>query len=206
MGNRSDTFDRADSATTMGSPSDGGSAWVPGTASFWGITSNTAYKATSSSSYEATWLEASSSVVTVQVTLPNIGGTTNDGPVVRAADNSNFIMGQVLSTTQMLLYKRVAGSFTQIGSTYTGTMTSGDVFKLTVNSSNNITFQQNGVTRVTGTDSAGSSNTKHGIFDRVGGSTSLNFEDFSITDNAAASVSQKLIFFSQQAVNRSATY
>lgn len=178
MANRSDNFNRADSTTALGTPSDGGSDWVAASGT-WGITSNKSYKVGSGSTFEAAYLEASTSSADVQATNTGLGST---GLCCRLSNNSNFIFGQVISGTAYI-WKRVAGTFTQIGSTYTGTIVAGDVWKLTCDASNNLKLYQNGVQRVSGTDAAGSTNTKHGFCDFSGGS-SVNWDNFSITDTA----------------------
>ena len=176
MANRSDDFNRANGS--LGTPSDGGSAWVLH-AGTWGVASNECQKSANDTTFEIATLEASSTQVEVQATLVV---QANDGLVVRAADNNNFIMGQVTSGT-LAIYKRVAGTFTQIGTNYSGTTSNGDVYKLTVDASNLISFYQNGTLRKSGTDSAGSSNTKHGLMMR---GISSRWDNFSITDTAGA--------------------
>jgi signal transduction histidine kinase len=62
------------------------------------------------------------------------------------------------------LWRYVASAFNAIGtSPYNGAVTVGDVIKLRMDSSNNLTVYQNGVSRVTGIDSTYASNTKHGM-------------------------------------------
>src|SRR4051812_42221595 len=62
---RSDTFTRADSASSLGTPSDGGSAWA--TSDTWGISTNRAYNAGADAQSTAV-LESSKSDVLVQAT------------------------------------------------------------------------------------------------------------------------------------------
>lgn len=201
MSDRSDDFNRADNASSLGTPSDGGSAWVSA-AGVWGISSNRGCNVDGDTERNV-YLESSSSNVEVQVTLTTL--TSDAGVNARLADSNNMLLGLMTHGTGIRLFKRVGGSYTQLGSTYGGSMASGDVIKLRVDSSNSITLYQNGVSRVgPATDSAGSTNTKHGL--RTWSDSSSRFDTFSITDIVAGAVSQKLIFFSRQAVNRSASF
>jgi hypothetical protein len=181
MTNRTDDFNRADSSSALGTPSDAGSAWVA-LAGTWGIVSNAAYKVANAATYEAATLESSVSDVDVEVTLTQIGAAAAGGLVARATDNSNYIMTQHdAGGGNIYLFKRVAGSFTQLGSTYSGGIIPGDVLKLTCNGSS-LTVYKNGVSIITATDSAGSTNTKHGLFSHTAGTTdSPRFDTFSIT-------------------------
>jgi hypothetical protein len=178
--NRTDNFNRADSAVSLGTPSDSGSAWVVPTASF-GISSNQGYKANTASTHEVAYLESSVADVDVEVTLTAIGASAAGGVCARFADDSNYLHAQCgTGGTPVYLFKRVAGSFTQLGSTYGGTLVANDVMKLTCNGSS-LTVYINGVSRITATDSAGSTNTKHGLYAYSANTDSPLFDTFSIT-------------------------
>lgn len=196
--NRSDNFNRADSSTSIGSPSDGGGAYTISPSSTWGIASNKAYKIAIDITHDIAYLEASSAIVDVQAT---VGTADVMGLIARVADNSNYILVQITATL-LGLYKKVAGTFTQIGTNYTGSFSANDVIKLTINGANLISGYQNGTLRKSGTDAAGSANTKHGIYIY---NVLSRWDDLTITDTTAAS-RPALIFFSRQAVNRAATY
>ena len=196
MGNRSDDFNRFDSAAAMGTPSDGGSAWAAQGGSVWGISTNRGYKPNTANAWEVATLEASTTSVDVQVTVETY--QLGAGVVARCADNSNYLMVHEWDAPYgFRVFKVVAGSFTQLGSTYGSTSASGDVVKLTVDGSNNIKAYLNGTLRVdAGSDAAGSSNTKHGLVSHMGGLTTF-FDTFSITDTAgaaAASFSRRSAF------------
>lgn len=169
---RSDTFNRADNGTTMGTPSDGGSAWyeVPPD---WGIVSNQAYTFLAAGNAIAI-LEASESNVQVQVTL---SGTQGGAGIVFRAFGENDFMVATISSVGGSIYKVVGGTYTSLGSN-TWTAVAGDVWKVTVDSSNNITLYQNGVSRISLNDATHATNTKHGL--RSDNTTSLRFDDFSI--------------------------
>lgn len=176
---RTDNFNRADGA--IGTPSDGGSAWSVQNGA-WNVLSNTAYE-TLTTTFAIAVLESSVSNVEVEVTLSAVG----PGPalVARFADTSNYILASYdQPTTAVYLWKNVAGSFTQFGSS-TITLSANDVLKLRVDSSNLITLYVNGVSKVSVTDSAGSTNTKHGIYAYQDDTS--RFENFSITEIVAGS-------------------
>ena len=173
---RTDNFTRANSTTTLGTPSDGGSAWVAQTGT-WGINSNAGYCVTVTPNATAV-LETSLSNVAVSITISTRG--TFSGPVARAADANNFLMG-VAEPGQLSMYKRVGGTFTQLSGSYFGAVADGDVLILRVNSSNLIEFVQNGVVRVSATDSAGSGNTLCGWY--ASNDTTVRFDDLSVVAN-----------------------
>jgi hypothetical protein len=171
---RSDNFNRADTTSAIGTPSDAGSAWVQQSGT-WGISSNQAYE--SASTVQASCvLEANAANVSVQATIATLSAAV--GIVARAADDNNYLVATIVPT-QAILYKRVAGSFIQLGATFVGAFSNGDVIKLVVDSGNNITVYQNGVSIITATDSAGSTNTKHGL--RANADLTSRFDNFSIT-------------------------
>lgn len=169
---RSDTFNRADNGTTMGTPSDGGSAWYEAPLD-WGIVSNQAYTFIEAGNAIAV-LDASESNVQVQVTL---SGTQGGGGIVfRAVDENDFMLATINSVGGSI-YKVVGGTYTSLGSN-TWTAVAGDVWKVTVDSSNNITLYQSGVSRIALNDATHATNTKHGIM--AHNTTTLFFDDFSI--------------------------
>lgn len=190
MSNRADTFDRADGA--IGTPSDGGSAWVV-IAGAWNVISNRAGMS-NLTSLACAVLESSVSNVEVQATIPVLGSTPR--LVARLADANNFLLAYTNAGTTMQIYKRVAGTLTQLGSTYSGTVSAGDVLKFRVNG-NDLIFYQNGVARVTTSDGAGASNTQHGIGSHQ--DTTCRFDDFSITEVVAAATGNPYYYYRQLA-------
>lgn len=193
MANRSDDFNRANS-TSLGTPSDGGSAWA-GSSSTYGTTSNQAYLSGSAGWNTAVWLEASSATGEAQITFIS-GTSTNCGVLARVVDAQNFILGQFTSTN-LFIFKRVAGTFTQIGSTYSGGAAANDVFKITA-SGNSLALLQNGNTRVSGTDAAHNTATKWGFVENNG--NTIRYDDFSFTDTAVASKSLPAIRAFQRSI------
>jgi len=175
---RQDNFNRADSAVTIQSPSDGGSNYIINSGT-WGISGNQGYLAVAGTQRTAV-LETSQTNIATEVTIAV--GSGDVGVVVRGLDDDNYIVGTYNKAGgQMQIYRRVAGAFTQIGSTYNGTLNDGDVIKLSVDSGNNLVLSQNGVSRVTGNSAAGSTNTKGGI--RSSNDTTTRFENLVIYQN-----------------------
>lgn len=197
MANRSDDFNRADSSSSLGSPSDGGSAWVASVGT-WGISSNRGYESSGAVQQNLAYLEASSAVVDVEVTIPVVGSDL--GLIVRFADSSNYILFAWTSGTGFRLFKVVGGSFTQLGTTDGGMLANGDVMKITVSSGNAFNCYKNGaeLTNLAATDSAGSGNTKHGL--RAYSDTTSRFDTFSITDNGAAAFDAALVSRAQASI------
>lgn len=172
--NRSDDFNRADNASTMGTPSDAGSDWTY-PAGTWGIFSNIGYNAGADNPGVAA-LEASAADATVGATLTVFNMSA--GLAFRIGDVNNFWFLRGHSGSGYQLWKRVAGSYTQIGSNV-GTPANGDVLEVTC-SGNSITAKVNSSTTHNTTDSALAANTQHGIMSFTDNMT--RFEDFSITD------------------------
>src|SRR5689334_12682212 len=109
MSNRSDDFNRADNASTLGTPSDAGSAWsaLEGT---WGISSNQAYNPTADGQGTAA-LESSIADAQVQATLATSGGS---GLIGRATDGNNYILFARADASNVKIYSRVSSSFNEL--------------------------------------------------------------------------------------------
>ena len=175
MANRSDNFNRSYSATTLGTPSDGGAAWSA-ISGVWGVSENKAYLANGASLAVAV-LESSATDVDVQLTVSNLSGGQDIGVIARASDDNNYILG-VVGGDVWRIYKKVSGGYTSLGSA-SGTPANGDVVVLSV-SGTSVALKINGETKVTGTVSELAANTKHGIYSNS--YTPNSFDDFSITD------------------------
>jgi len=175
---RSDSFDRADSPSAIGSPSDGGGAYtVYTTATSFGIETNRAKATTGAIDIAA--LDASVSEGVAKVTAAVRGG--NFRIVGRLSDNNNYIVGVIYNSgANGIMYKDVAGTFTQIGSTATGlSVTDGDSISLDIDASDNILFKVNTTTIISTTSTAGGTNTLWGF--GTSGDTTTRFDDFSFT-------------------------
>jgi hypothetical protein len=182
VSNRTDNFDRADTTNNIGTPSDAGSAWTQSQGT-WGIASNAGYESSAAGAQNIAQLEASLADVDVQVTLSNVSAGADAGPVARFADTSNYLLWiYTIGSSGLRMFKVVAGSFTQLGSTASYTAANGDVLKFTVNGST-LNGYVNGALKVgPQTESAGSTNTKHGL--RSFNDSASRFDDFSIVDNS----------------------
>jgi chitodextrinase len=92
----------------------------------------------------------------VTVTSTALSGTQYIGPVVRAQNGGqNLYAGRYewnKGSPQLTLYKRVSGTWTQLGTSYSsGTLAAGTQLTLTV-IGNTLAFSQNGTPRVTASD------------------------------------------------------
>lgn len=172
---RSDTFDRADNATSMGTPSDGGSAWViSGTT--WGIISNTGYNSGGSTSVTGVshaTLETNKTDCTQRCTynFGSPGAVSSIGFIFRYVDDNNHYIFRTGKTAGNLLYyslfKVVGGTSTQIVGTTTtgmGSWTNGVDYTFTVKLVGSTFSLYNGSTFITSiTDTALTVGTKVGI-------------------------------------------
>lgn len=201
MTDRTDNFNRADSTTSLGTPSDSGSAWLVAGGT-WGIASNQGYRV-DIGSYAFAYLETSVAEGDVQVTLA-VCDNPYDGPLCRFTDDQNWV--GVLAgdaSNEIYLYKRIAGTYTQLGSTYAGAVAAGDILKLSF-SSTAYTVYQNTVSRITATDSSHNTITKHGILSNTGTAGGGRFDTFSFVGAAAAGSLPRPVFV-RQSVTRAAT-
>ncbi|HOU64638.1 MAG TPA: hypothetical protein PK861_01220 [Thermomonas sp.] len=107
---------------------------------------------------------------------------------IRLTDANNFI-GFRHDGTSWQVYKRVAGTFTQLGSDYTAALAGGEVCRLTGNG-NTITFTINGTQRCLGTgvtETAHNTVVAQGVVTRTPGSSPW-IDDFTAAPNTAAPV------------------
>ena len=116
--NRSDTFTRADSAVSLGTPSDGGSAWSS-RAGTQGISSNAAYQVagTQLDSVTSTIVGATSTLTcsangTAKVDLTRDGGNNGAGGIIfRRTGPGDFFLA-IQNGNTVSIYKVVGGSAT----------------------------------------------------------------------------------------------
>ncbi len=174
MPNRSDTFDRA-SPSTLGTPSDGGSAWeqLSGTG---GVSAN---QATMLSGATATAvLESGLANVTVQYRAANPSGSS-PAAVVRATDAGNYLRVYFLPGFRGHVYKREGGAEVQLAAGNTGPVAAGDICTVEC-VGNRVTSKVNGVVMATATTGFNAAATKHGLATQTNDTTS-KFDDFSIS-------------------------
>ncbi len=175
-----DNFNRANTAFAIGTPSSGGKQWRSLLGN-WGIVSNTGYQSAGSGNCKVVVDSGVAKNLTITVTSATAGAS--GGIVLRAVDVDNFIVCQFRSAGTMYMFKCVAGSFTELGTHYTGAVSDGDVFAVAVDGSNNIVFSQNGVSRVTATDATNATATKHGLWSNADAGDATRFDDFSIASS-----------------------
>lgn len=177
MGDRSDNFNRSDSASDPNSPSDGGANWTVGSGT-WGISTNRLYTVGTSGSVSLIWTETSAANVDAEATLLN--SVQIGGPIVRAADTNNYILA-FITGSNMRLFKVVGGGPVQLGSTYGTAPSVGDVIRLVADDDDLISFYQNDVLRVSATDAALNTNTLCG-FRGTESTGKMMWDDWSVTD------------------------
>jgi len=161
-----DSFNRADSTTTMGN-ADTGQTWVPNSGT-WGISSNKARLVTGTSQ-ATTVLDSGLSDCTIEVTLSTF---EYSGLCFRSTDDNNHFL-----TNAGSLSRREGGTFTKINDFSQG-FASGDTIKVVLSSSS-ITVYRNGSSVLSATSSFNQSETFHGL--RTNAGTNARFDDFSIT-------------------------
>lgn len=188
MSNRSDDFNRANNASAIGNPSDGGGAYSlygdSGVA--WQIFNNAAFAGTIGNVGIAV-LETSATDGTLICTKNKSGSGGTGGAywsmALRFDGTSQMVMVNC-STTTINAYTWNGSALTEIGSGTSYTGADNDVFKVTI-SGNNYEVFQNNVSRKTFTTSHCSTSTKHGIGTIFVGA-SVSWDDLSWTDAAAA--------------------
>lgn len=159
-----DSFDRANSNTTMGN-TDTGETWTPNLGT-WGITANRAYSVPSTSQ-ATTVIDSGVSDCTIEVTMSVAGDA---GLCFRATDNDNVF---VMNSSN--LFRRQAGGFTNLGAY--GSLVNGDVLRVTLSGSSIEVFV-NGVSSLSIADSFNLTATSHGLRSNGPGP---EFENFSVT-------------------------
>lgn len=180
MTSRSDNYNRAD-ASSLGTPSGGGSAWVTPQGDLFSIVSNQA--AGGGATRAINYLECDTADGTLTVTKATHAASSYGGLIFRLVDNDNYWFFRTQPSNYGLA-KIVAGAETGVG-TPAGTPTSGDVLSVEL-SDDSIICKVNGSSIITATDSTHKTATKHG---KVAYSdTTSRFEDWSWADAASAPV------------------
>lgn len=171
-----DDFNRANSTTTLGTATTGQS-WVA-LAGTWGIETNKGYRVSTVDSDQAAILTGQTDA-TITATITWSSFTAGEVSVLaRGADASNHYLA-LLSTSTVDLYKRVAGTYTLLGTSGAVTWATGDTIGLRV-SGTSIKGYRNGAEVVSTTDSSLTSGTYAGF--RAGGTTNtMRYDDLSIT-------------------------
>lgn len=171
----SDSFDRADSNTTMGSTDGAGSSdpktWVPRASTTWGIISNRAYCVTSITSGSCT-VNIGIADIDMLVTMATFSAGT--GLIFRRSGISDF-WHLARSGSALVLTKFQGGVSTTIFST--GTAANGDRLRVRA-LGNDISCFKNGVLLGATSDSFNASVGVHGLF--ASSVTTSRWDDFVI--------------------------
>lgn len=183
MATRTDNFNRADSSSSIGSPSDGGSGYV-GSNGTGGIFSNQAYFPTSPSSYNSRVLDCGSADADTQVTVSTTASFNYFLLPLRYTDDNNFDM-LFCEGTDCQFYKRISGTDTALGSAVSHTFANGDVVKASL-SGTTYKIYINGSLASTQTLSSANNGTMFGI--GTFGNVNILFDDLSITVASGGSV------------------
>ena len=182
MADRTDTFNRSDSTSGMGTPSDGGSAWVEyGASDTWGVLSSKAYVVSNGGAAQAlAALESSLSDVEVQLTCSTLDTSANV-IILRLSNSSNYLHYQWDSSSGFRLFRVSGGGFTQIGSS-AGSMSNGDTLKVSA-VGDQINCYHNGALVIGPiTSSHNQTETKHGLGCYNNAPLDGRWDDFSIID------------------------
>lgn len=169
----SDTFDRADSSSSMGT-ADTGQVWVA-LQHTWGIDTNRAYD-TSASSDGTCYVESSNADCTIQVTLTTFGSKA--GFTFRVQDlNNHYIIRMQSGTNDVVCFRRQGGTYNAQGNNSITAPANNDVIKMVLRGSLGL-FYQNGVLKLAFSNSTFSTETKHGLHTLSDGTS--RFDDFTV--------------------------
>lgn len=172
----SDSFDRADSGTSMGT-ADTGQVWTP-LAGTWGIDTNRGYSVGSDPADRQVVVESGVSDPTVAVDVPVLDSGGGTGLLFRGVDANNYWIF-TSEGTRWALYKRVTGTHTLVGS-FTETPTIGR-WEVACSGSS-ITCKIDSVTKVTATDTTHQTATRHGLrIFRQSATSSSRFDNFTVS-------------------------
>lgn len=139
-----DTFTHADSATSMGTATSG-QAWQ--TDGVYGISGNQGYHVSGFAA--AAWIMGATPATFAEVDIVYPSTSTTESLITRLVDANNYLHA-IITDTQILLYKKDSGSYTQLGSAVSATHTSGTTYRLRVAiSGSTVTVYQDGVSKIT---------------------------------------------------------
>lgn len=174
----SDTFTRADSATSLGS-AETGQVWTA-LAGTWGISAGRAYCAAvegGGTNRSAVAVDSGASDGTVGVTLAVVASESR--VLFRASDVQNGFIVQA-ATDRYILYRREAAVYTALG-TYLAAPASGDRVEVVL-SGNSIRVRINGVERIAVTSTFNLTATRHGLgMGDGGGAATARFDNFRVS-------------------------
>ena len=140
-----------------------GQAWATLGSAVWGINGNQAYLVSPTSANEYAAIDGGVYNGTVQATIAAYDGSFTQSLLFRCSDSSNLWTFSLNGTgTLLFLFKCVAGTYVQVGSSVSLTCANGDVWKVVL-SGNNISLYQNNVLIISATDSFNATATKSGL-------------------------------------------
>lgn len=146
----------------------------------WEISNNAARKTAASAAHQTTSIDAGQSdgIVSITVSRTGNGETSRAGLAFRVVDNDNF-WGVWVNGTNLQMFKREGGTFTQVGATVSIT-NAQDTWRLTATLNGNsisvlCELEGGGSHTLTATDDAHATATRHGLW--AFGTTHL-FEEF----------------------------
>ena len=189
MTDRVDDYGSATGALAGRVPSGGGSAWE--SSSVIVLLGGLAKPDYGNYSPDLACLETSVAAGSAKVKIVTVGNSS--GPSIRCSNTSNGFTAYV-AAGGIVLYKIVAGSPTQIGPTYSGTVSNNDDIEVTVDALNAFRIYQNGTLRLGPiTDSFNSTATKAGIgFYSSSASARLKYFSFTGAGGGATQVTSDL--------------
>ena len=129
-----DSFNRPDSATTLGS-ADSGQAWTPAVGT-WGISSDQAYLASATAQAVAVIDAGRANLKLTCTATPSPTASRGDlGVVIRYIDSNNYLLvafHAIGSTAPIQLYKRDAGAFVSLAALAAPDLTNGVPYGVTI--------------------------------------------------------------------------
>lgn len=183
MPNRSDNFNRANSAITLNPPSDGGADWLNYGSGGYGILSNEAYPFTPVGG-DVIVLE-SSMASNIRCSWKVTGGVVYGGFAFNAIDGNNYFR-LLPDGTNMFLGKKIAGAENYYAGGDAGMPSVGDIIVVERDTSGTIRVYINAVLKLTYTgDTDLLTATKHGLY-IAAGSAAVRWDDFSVVSMATS--------------------
>lgn len=186
--NRSDNFNRADNTSSLGTPSDGGSAWIAATGT-WGVVSGQP-QTSSPVAYGMAVLECGSADVDIQVTVTSTSANTTLMLWARASDASNALLAYYYNNN-IYIQRYQSGSATTLTSAAC-TFAVNDAILFHAQGTA-LSVKKNGTVVASTTSSFNQTVTKHGI--GLQNTTLRVMDDLAITDlNTGGSAALRLRF------------
>lgn len=153
-----------------------GNGWVEDSGT-WEIDGNEVKETTGTNRYAT--IDVGDSDVTIYATRTD-SASSDPGIVARFTDVNNHYLFVLNSITNVLqLWKKVGGSWTQLGTSVAHTYSSGEVLKLTL-SGTSLKGYVDDVLKIDETDGAHGAINKHGLFIHAGNYSAVRWDTFTI--------------------------